>query len=139
MIKTAFILLITLVIVYFGLGFISSEFDIPRQDVFSWTGIVFLAFLFEKIIKYLLKLPFKHYFEELREHPLAKGVQDTGFTLSYIMVWLAVGATPINTAVAGVYPAHIISNFMFLKISIVLFFATLVFSILWWLSLKITK
>jgi len=139
MIKTFFLLLLTLVIIYFGLGFISEDINIPRQDVFSWTGIIFLAYILERIIKYILKLPFKHYFEELREHPLAKVVQDGGFTMSYIALWLAIGVTPINAAVKGNIPEHFISNFVFLKIAIVLIIATLVFSILWWISLKIKK
>ena len=139
MIKTAFLLLLTLVLIYFGLGFISEDIHIPRQDVFSWTGIIFLAYLFEKTLKYILKLPFKHYFEELRKHPLAKGVQDSGFTLSYICIWLAVGVTPINAMVDGEIPPELISNYVFLKIAAVLIIATLVFSILWWITLKIKK
>jgi hypothetical protein len=139
MIKTAIILIITLVLIYFGLGFISEDINIPRQDIFSWTGIIFLAYLFERIIKYFLQLPFKTYFEELRQHPLAKAVQDGGFTLSYIFIWLAIGITPINAAVAGNLPQHLITNLVFLKISIVLIIATLVFSILWWLTLKLKK
>ena len=137
MIKTAFILIVTLVLVYFGLGFISEDINIPRQDVFSWTGIIFLAYLIERVLKYILTLPFKHYFETLRKNPLAKGIQDGGFTLSYISIWLAIGVTPINALVRGEYPDHFISNLVFLKISIVLIIATLVFSILWWISLKI--
>ena len=139
MIKTAFLLLVTLVLIYFGLGFISEDINIPRQDVFSWTGIIFLAYFLERILKYTLKLPLKHYFEELRKHPLAKAVQDAGFTLSYILIWLAVGITPINAVVEGEIPEHIISNLVFLKISIVLIIATLVFSSLWWMSLKFKK
>ena len=139
MIKTAFILITTLVLIYFGLGFISEDINIPRQDVFSWTGIIFLAYLFERVLKYFLQLPFKRYFEELRQHPLAKTVQDGGFTLSYIFIWLSIGITPINAAVEGSLPEHLITNLVFLKISIVLIIATLVFSILWWLTLKLKK
>lgn len=139
MIKTAFLLLVTLVLIYFGLGFISDDINIPRQDVFSWTGIIFLAYILERVLKYLLNLPLKHYFEELRKHPLAKAVQDAGFTLSYITIWLGLGITPINAVVDGDLPEHFISNLVFLKISIVLIIATLVFSVLWWASLKIKK
>lgn len=139
MIKTAFILILTLVLVYFGLGFISTELNIPRQDILSWTGIVFMAYIVEKILKYLLQLPLKHYFESLRKHPLAKAVQDAGFTMSYICLWLAIGITPINAVVEGKMPDHIISNILFLKISGIIIITTLVFSIIWWLSLKIKK
>ncbi len=139
MIKTAFILLLTLVLVYFGLGFISEDINIPRQEVFSWTGIIFLAYIIERIAKYLLKLPMKHYFEALRNHPLAKAVQDGGLTLAYISMWLAVGVTPINALVEGEFPDHLISNILFFKIAIVLIIATLVFSTLWWITLKIKK
>lgn len=139
MIKTAFLLLVTLVLIYFGLGFISENINIPRLEVFSWTGIIFLAYFLERVLKYVLKLPLKHYFEELRKHPLAKTVQDAGFTLSYIMIWLGIGITPINAVVDGKFPEHFISNLVFFKISIVLIIATLVFSALWWASLKIKK
>jgi len=137
MIKTIFLLFVTLVLIYFGLGFMSI--NIPRQEVFSWTGIIFLAYILERILKYVLQLPLKHYFEALRKHPLAKAVQDGGFTMSYIAFWLAIGITPINAAVEGNFPEHFISNLVFLKIAIVLIIATLVFSILWWITLKINK
>lgn len=139
MIKTGFILILTLILVYFGLGIISAELNIPRQDILSWTGIIFLAYVVEKILKYVLQLPLKHYFEALRKHPLAKGVQDAGFTMSYICLWLAIGITPINAVVEGKIPDHIISNILFLKISGVIIITTLVFSIIWWMSLKLKK
>jgi len=139
MIKTAFILILTLVLVYFGLGFISEEFNIPRQDILSWTGIIFVAYLIEKILKYIMQLPFKHYFESLRKHPLAKAVQDAGFKMSYICFWLAIGSTPISAVVKGELPNHLISNLLFLKISVIVIITTLVFSIIWWMSLKLKK
>lgn len=139
MIKTAFILILTLFLVYLGLGIISTELNIPRQDILSWTGIIFMAYIVEKILKYLLQLPLKHYFEALRKHPLAKMVQDAGFTMSYICLWLAIGITPINAVVEGQVPEHIISSFLFLKISGVVIITTLVFSIIWWASLKLKK
>ena len=139
MIKTAFILILTLILVYFGLGIISPELNIPRQDILSWTGIIFMAYIIEKILKYILQLPLKHYFEALRKHPLAKAVQDAGFTMAYICLWLAIGVTPINAAVEGQLPSHIISNILFLKISGIVIITTLVFSIIWWVSLKLKK
>ena len=139
MIKTAFILILTLTLVYVGLEAISAELNMPRQDILSWTGIIFMAYVIEKILKYLLQLPLKHYFEALRKHPLAKAVQDAGFTMSYICLWLAIGITPINAVVEGQLPTHIISNLLFLKISSIVIITTLVFSIIWWLSLKLRK
>ena len=68
MIKTAFILILTLTLVYVGLEAISAELNIPRQDILSWTGIIFMAYVVEKILKYLLQLPLKHYFEALRKY-----------------------------------------------------------------------
>lgn len=139
MLKTAALLGLTLIVVYVGLEVASSLFDIPRLEIFSWTGIIFLAFLAERTIKYLLLMPFKAYFEDVRKHYLAKLVQETGITLSYISVWLAVGFTPINGIVQGKGMDNLISYPIFLKISAVLFTATIVFSLLWLLTLKLKK
>ncbi|UKN03247.1 hypothetical protein K6119_06930 [Paracrocinitomix mangrovi] len=139
MLKTAFLLSLTIVLVYLGLELASSLTDIPRSEIFSWTGIIFLAYLVEKSLKYILMLPFKAYFKDVQRHALAKTVQETGITLSYISVWLAVGFTPINGIVQGKEIDHLITNPIFIKIALVLFFATIVFSLLWLLSLKIQK
>lgn len=139
MIKTAFLLGLTIVLVYLGLETASLLFEIPRSEIFSWTGIIFLAFLAERALKYLLLMPFKVYFEDVRRHHLAKSVQETGITLSYISVWLAIGFTPINGIVQGKGMDNLISYPIFLKIALVLFSATVLFSTLWWLSLKLKK
>lgn len=139
MIKTAFLLVLTIVGVFFGLTYASELFDIPRSQIFAWTGIILAAYLVERLLKYLIQLPFKLYFEELRRNVLAKGVQDTGLTLSYISFWLAIGFTPINGLVNGAETKLRFSNPLFLKIALVLFLATLLFSILWWISLKLKR
>lgn len=139
MIKTAFLLALTIVMVFLGLSYASELFDIPRSQIFSWTGIILLVYLLERLLKYLIQLPFKVYFEELRKHVLAKGVQDTGLTLSYINFWLAIGFTPINGLVKGVNTDITFSNPLFLKIALILFLATILFSLLWWFSLKIKR
>lgn len=139
MIKTIFLLALTILLVYSGLELASMMFDIPRAEIFSWTGIIFVAYLVEKGLKYVLLFPFKLYFEDVRRHVLARYVQETGITLSYISVWLAIGYTPINAIVRGKDSESLISNPIFLKIALVLFSATIIFSALWWLSLKIKK
>ncbi len=139
MIKTAFLLGVTLVIVFFGLSFTSNVFEIPRSQLFAWTGIILFVYLIERLMKYVIQLPFKAYFKELRKHVLAKGVQDTGLTLAYISFWLAIGFTPINALVKGVPTEIIFANPLFLKIAVVLFISTLIFSILWWISQKLQR
>ncbi len=139
MIKTAILLVLTIIAVYFGLTYASEIFDIPRSQIFAWTGIILFVYLIERFLKYLIQLPFKLYFEELRRNILAKGVQDTGLTLSYISFWLAIGFTPINALVKGVDSDLHFSNPLFLKIALVLFLATLLFSILWWISFKLKR
>lgn len=137
MIKTAFLLSITICLVIIGLTYTSTIFDIPRSQLFAWTGIILLVYLIERLLKYIIQLPFKVYFEELRKHILAKFVQDTGLTLSYISFWLAVGFTPINGLVNGTPSEFAFSNPLFLKIALILFLSTLLFSILWWVSHKL--
>ena len=139
MIKTAFLLGLTIILVYLGLETASLLFDIPRSEIFSWTGIIFVAYLLEKGLKYFLLLPFKMYLGDVRKHPLGKMTQEMGFSLAYISVWLAVGFTPINGFVQGNQPEHLISYPIFLKIALVLISATILFSILWWISLKVKK
>lgn len=139
MIKTAFILVLTMGAVFFGLTYASELFDIPRSEIFAWTGIILLVYLIERLLKYLIQLPFKLYSAALRKHPLAKGVQDTGLTLSYISFWLAIGFTPINAMVQGMDTDLKFSNPLFLKIALVLFLATVLFSVLWWISLKLKR
>lgn len=139
MIKTAFLLVLTLVGIFFGLTYTSDIFDIPRSQLFAWTGIILLVYLLERFLKYLIQLPFKLYFDALRKHVLAKAVQDTGLSLAYISFWLAIGFTPINGLVKGVSGEFKFENPLFLKISLVLFVATILFSILWWLSLKLKR
>ena len=139
MIRSLFLVLLSLVIVYFGLAGMSKVFEIPRSEIISWTGIIFLVYLIERLLKYLIQLPFKLYSEQLRRNPLAKAVQDTGITLSYISFWLAIGFTPINGVVQGVNTKLTFSNPFFLQITVVLFFATLLFSILWWFTLKLKR
>ena len=137
MIKTAFLLLITIGLVIIGLNYTSEIFDIPRSQLFAWTGIILFVYLIERLLKYVIQLPFSVYFEELRKHVLAKFVQDTGLTLSYISFWLAVGFTPINGFVNGVPVEFAFSNPLFLKIALILFLSTFLFSILWWVSHKL--
>lgn len=139
MLKTAFLVGLTIVFVYVGLEIASLIFDIPRSEIFSWTGIIFLAFILERALRYLLMMPFKIYFENVRKHHLAKNVQEIGFSLSYISVWLAIGYSPINGIVQGNNTELTVSNPIFLKIALVLITATIIFSILWLLTLKFTK
>lgn len=139
MIKTVFLLGLTVAVVFFGLSWVGAYFNFPRSQIFAWTGIILLVYLIERLIKYLIQLPFKLYSEQLRKNPLAKMVQDTGITLSYISFWLAIGFTPINGIVKGVSTKLTFSNPFFLQITLVLFFATLLFSILWWFTLKLKK
>ncbi len=139
MIKTIFLVAVTILVVFFGLSLAGNYFDFPRSQIFAWTGIIFLVYLIERLLKYLIQLPFKLYSEQLRRNPLAKAVQDTGITLSYISFWLAIGFTPINGVVQGVNTKLTFSNPFFLQITVVLFFATLLFSILWWFTLKLKR
>ncbi|MEO9534349.1 MAG: hypothetical protein ABJG68_05075 [Crocinitomicaceae bacterium] len=139
MIKTTVLVLITLLVIYLGLELSSILFEIPRSEILSWTGIIFLAYWLEKGLKYILLLPFKIYLGDVRKHPMGKSVQEMGFTLSYISVWLAVGFTPINAIVQGNTSEHLITYPLFLKIALVLIIATILFSILWWISLKLKK
>ena len=139
MIKTTFLVAVTILVVFFGLSLAGNYFDFPRSQLFAWTGIIFLVYLIERLLKYLIQLPFKLYSDQLRRNPLAKAVQDTGITLSYISFWLAIGFTPINGVVQGVNTKLTFSNPFFLQITVVLFFATLLFSILWWFTLKLKR
>ena len=139
MIKTVFLLFLTVIAVFFGLSYTSAIIDIPRSQVFAWTGIILGVYLIERLLKYMIQLPFKLYFEELRKNALAKGVQDTGLTLSYISFWLAIGITPINAIVKGDTMHLLFSIPLFLQIALIIFLATLLFSILWWISFKLKK
>ena len=139
MIKTVFLLAITLIIVYLGLEFVSHFLDAPRAEIFSWTGIIIGAFLLERGIKYILLMPFKMYLGDVRKHALGKAVQETGIALSYISVWLAVGFTPINAFVQGKADRLEISYPIFLKIAVVLITSTILFSLLWWATLKLKR
>ena len=139
MLKTAILVSITIVVIYLGLELSSQLFDIPRSEILSWTGIIFVAYILEKGLKYFLLLPFKMYLGDVRRHPLGRMTQEMGFSLAYISVWLAVGFTPINGIVQGNQPEHLISYPIFLKIALVLISATILFSILWWISLKVKK
>ncbi len=139
MLKTIILLGLTIGLVFIGLNYTSDLFDIPRSEIFAWTGIIFLVYLLERFLKYIIQLPFKLYFDKIRKHVLAKAVQDTGLSLSYISFWIAIGFTPINAVVKGETPNFRFSNPIFLQIALVLFIATLIFSILWWLTLKIKR
>ena len=139
MIKTGLILVLTIGIVFLGLNFASSYFEIPAGEIYAWTGILFCAFIIEQIIKYFLMLPFKSYFKDLQKHVLARAVQRTGISLSYISLWVAIGFTPINGMVKGNLPENLISNPLFIKIAVVLLLGTVLFSLLWLLSLKFKK
>ncbi|MCH2232855.1 MAG: hypothetical protein MK078_01280 [Crocinitomicaceae bacterium] len=139
MIKTGFILVLTVVIIFFALNFASSYFDIPAREIYAWTGILFCAFIIEQIIKYFLMLPFKSYFKDVQKHVLARTVQRSGISLSYISLWVAIGFTPVNGIVKGNMPENLISNPLFIKIAVVLLLGTILFSLLWLLSLKIKK
>ena len=139
MIRSLFLVLLSLVIVYFGLAGMSKVFEIPRSEIISWTGIIFLAYLVEKGLKYLLLLPFKIYLKDVRKNSLGRGIQEMGISLSYISVWLAVGFTPINGMVRGETPEKFISYPIFLKIAFVLILTTVLFSILWWVSRRVKR
>lgn len=139
MLKTVFLVALTVIIAYLGLELSSLLFDIPRSEILSWTGIIFIAYLLEKALKYLLMIPFKIYFQDVRKNHLAKQVQEMGFSLSYISVWLAIGFSPINGIVQGNNTELTISYPIFMKIALVLITATIIFSVLWLLSLKLTK
>lgn len=139
MFKTFFLLALTLVGIFFGLTYTSEYFQIPRSELLLWTGIILGAYLIERLLKYLIQLPFKFYFEQLRRNPLAKGVQDTGLSLAYISFWLAIGFTPINAMVKDVKINFAFSNPIFLQISFVLLISTLLFSILWWITYKLKR
>jgi len=139
MIRSIFLVVLSLTIVYFGLAAISKVFEIPRSEIISWTGIIFMAYLLEKGLKYMLLLPFKMYLKDVRKNSLGKGIQEMGISLSYISVWLAVGFTPINGIVKGQTPEKFISYPIFLKIAFVLILTTVLFSILWWASLRVKK
>ena len=139
MFKTVFLLALTLVGIFFGLTYTSEYFEIPRSQLQLWTGIIIGVYLIERLLKYVIHLPFKVYFEELRRNPLAKGVQDTGLSLAYISFWLAIGFTPINAIVKGVDTQLSFSNPLFLQIAFVLLIATFLFSVLWWISYKLKR
>lgn len=139
MIRSFVLVSLSLTIVYFGLSAMSSLFNIPRSEIISWTGIIFAAYLVEKAIKYFLLMPFKLYLKDVRKHNLGRGIQEMGISLSYISVWLAVGFTPINGIVKGETPENLISYPIFLKIALVLIITTIIFSILWWASLRVKK
>lgn len=137
MLRTGLLVSLTLGLVFVGLEFTSYLFDIPRSEILSWTGIIFAAYLFEKLLKYMLLFPFKVYLGDVRKHPLGRYIQEMGFSLAYLSVWLAVGFTPINGIVNGNTPEELISYPIFLKIALVLILTTILFSILWWASLKL--
>ena len=139
MTKTIILLVVTLLIVYAGLDFFSVHSDANRTEIFAWTGIIFGFFLLERGLQHLLKLPFKRYFQDVRRHRLARIVQDTGITLSYLSFWLAVGFSPINGFITGKSHEFTFSNPIFLKIALVLIIATTIFSILWWVTLLFRK
>lgn len=139
MIRSIFLVLLSLVIVYFGLTAMSKVFETPRSEIISWTGIIFLAYLVEKGLKHLLLLPFKIYLKDVRKNSLGRGIQEMGISLSYISVWLAVGFTPINGIVRGETPEKFISYPIFLKIAFVLILTTVLFSILWWVSRRVKR
>ena len=64
MFKTVFLLALTLVGIFFGLTYTSDYFEIPRSQLLLWTGIILGVYLIERLLKYLIQLPFKVYFEE---------------------------------------------------------------------------
>ncbi len=139
MVKTIVILALALLLVYAGLDFFAGDEIEARSELFAWTGVIFGFFLLEKGLQYLLKLPFKKYFADVRQHQMARIVQDGGIALSYISFWLAVGFSPINSVVKGDGSDFSFSNPVFLKISVVLIVGTFIFSVLWWVTLQFRK
>lgn len=139
MVKTIIILALALLLVYAGLDFYAGDEIGGRTEIFAWTAIIFTFYLLEKGLQYLLKLPFKKYFADVRQHHLARMVQDSGIALSYVSFWLAVGFSPINGWVTGQGTEFAFSNPEFLKISLVLLTGTFIFSILWWVTLQFKK
>ena len=139
MVKTVIILAFTLLLVYASLDFFAGEAISGRTQLFAWTGIILAFYLLEKGLQYLLKLPFKKYFSDVRQHHLARIVQDSGIALSYLSFWLAIGFSPINGVITGQGTELTFSNPLFLKISLVLITGTFIFSILWWVTLQFRK
>lgn len=139
MLKTAFILLLTLLIVFIGLTFLAEPLGVSRHQMILWSLIILGALVVERVLKYVFMYPFKVISADIKSNVLAKAVQNGGFSMAYICIWLAVGVTPITAVVDGEMPHKIISNPLFLKVALLLLIATLVFSLLWILSLKIGK
>lgn len=139
MLKTIFILVLTLVLVFFGLTFLANPLGVERNEMLLWTLIILGALLVERLLKYLFMYPFKAISGGIKGHVMANAVQNGGFSMAYICIWLAIGVTPITAVVNGEIPTKIISNPLFLKVALLLLITTVVFSLLWLWSAKIFK
>lgn len=139
MLKTTIILLITLVLFYVGIYYIAPYTGETRSALLGWMGIVLLAFIVERIIKRILLIPFQSMFKEVKGHRLANTVQNVGVTLSYLSLWLAVGVNPISAFVNGYHPEKWISTPLFLWLSGLFIALTILFSVMWVLTIKVSR
>lgn len=139
MIKTAILLILTLVFFILGLKFGSDFIGLSYEEGVSWTVVIIAAYFVERILKYIFMYPFRVLFQEAAGHVLANQVQNIGFTCAYICFWLAVGVSPINGFVKGEIPSDWISNPIFLKLAFIFIASTVFFSLIWAFSSKLSK
>jgi len=139
MIKTGIILVATIVFLIVGLKYGSEYIGISYQEGISWTVIIIGAYFVERVLKYVFMYPFKVLLREASGHVLANQVQNIGFTCAYICLWLSIGVTPINGFVNGNMPETIISEPIFMKLSLIFILSTIFFSIIWAFSSKLAK
>lgn len=139
MLRTTFILIFSILIFYISVYYIAPYTGMPRSEIFGWMGIVLLAYFLERLIKNLIMYPFQRLFKEVAGHRLAYHVQNMGVTLSYLSLWLAIGVSPIKAFVQGYHPGHWISYPLFLWLSGLFLALTVLFSLLWVVSVKVKK
>lgn len=131
MLKPIFILFLTVLILFLGIHFTSNLIDVSNKELFVWIGIVIVALLIDRILKYLFNYPFKLFSSKMEKASLAKGIQNLTLSASYISFCLAIGVTPINAMVEGKVPEALISNPIFLKVALSFLVVTLVFTLIW--------
>lgn len=139
MIRTVTILIISIVIFYFGIIYITPYTGLSRSEVFGWMGVVLLAYFLERIIKRLIMYPFQKLFKEIQGNVLALGVQNMGVTLAYLCVWLAIGVSPISAFVQGYHPEKWISQPLFLWLSLMFILVTSFFSLIWVITARFKR